>query len=42
MKRKEKKRKDKTTLKQIADYWAANSDICETKLNFDWSDTLYM
>ena len=28
----------KTTKKQIADYWSANSNICEAMLNFDWSD----
>ena len=28
-----------TTIKQIADYWINNSDICETELNFDWSDS---
>lgn len=31
-------RTNKTTLKQIADYWVSHSEICETKLNFDWSD----
>ena len=32
------KRKDKTTLKQIADYWIKNNHIDETELNFDWSE----
>mgnify|MGYP005749641619 CR=1 FL=1 len=33
------KRQDKTTLKQIADYWIENSEISELELNFDWSDS---
>lgn len=32
------RRQDKTTQKQIADYWIENNNICETELNFDWSD----
>jgi Zn finger protein HypA/HybF involved in hydrogenase expression len=32
------KRQDKTTLKQIADYWINNNNIDETELNFDWSE----
>lgn len=32
------KRQDKTTLKQIADYWIEHNDICEMELNFDWAD----
>ena len=31
-------RKNKTTIKQIADYWVKNSNICEMELNFDWSE----
>ncbi len=33
------KRQDKTTLKQIADYWVKNNNINETQLNFDWSES---
>ena len=32
------KRQDKTTLKEIADYWIKNNNIDETQLNFDWSE----
>ena len=32
------KRQDKTTKRQIADYWIQNNNICEAELNFDWSD----
>lgn len=32
------KRTDKTTIKQIADYWVENNNIDEQELNFDWAD----
>lgn len=32
-------RSNKTTLKEIADYWVNHSNICETELNFDWADS---
>lgn len=28
----------KTTKKQIAEYWMKHNNICETELNFDWSE----
>lgn len=28
----------KTTISQIVYYWTNHSEICETELNFDWSD----
>ena len=33
-----KPRVDKTTIKQIADYWIENTNINESELNFDWAD----
>ena len=32
------RKKMQTTIQQIAKYWAAHSEICESDLNFDWDD----
>lgn len=31
--------KNKTTIKQISEYWKKNSNIPEVDLNFDWADS---